>query len=281
MRAKWRVVENLMNPGLWTSTVHHFAAPSSFISSFFIVYDAGMTSEHPRLGEKRTSVPLLSTRKATADSEKVASAEELLAISPIQLHAIMAFVSSTAFIPKSPHFALSNSVCTTRQIRIARSVRMEVPQGGKGKKPSRSRKFRPGAGSGAQVQKTKLEPETVFIETGPSNLELVVPTLSILTVIGIIPFVAAVSRAAWVRYKFTSRRISISSGFQGKDQTEVIYRDIDMVKYVRRLGGAADCVLTLRDGAKLELRAVPEFDKIFEYLMEKVSDETKEASGPA
>lgn len=193
----------------------------------------------------------------------------------------MAFVSSTAFIPKSAQFALSNSVCTSRSVYNASSFRMQAPIGGKGKKPSRSRKFRPGAGGGAQVQKKKLEPETVFLETGPSNLELIVPTLSILTVIGIIPFVAAVSRAAWVRFKFTSRRISISSGFQGKDQTEVIYRDIEMVKYVRRMGDAADCVLTLRDGAKLELRAVPQFDKIFEYIMEKVSDEAKELSGPA
>lgn len=131
------------------------------------------------------------------------------------------------------------------------------------------------------MEKKKLEPETVFIETGPSNLELIVPTLSILTVIGIIPFVAAVSRAAWVRYKITSRRISVCSGFQGKDQTEIIYRDIEKVKYIRRLGAAADCVITLKDGAKLELRAVPQFDKIFEYIMGQVSEEAKEASGPA
>lgn len=159
---------------------------------------------------------------------------------------------------------------------------MQAPLGGQGKKPSRNRKYRPGAsGKAPKTEKKKLEPETVFLETGPSNLELVVPTLAVLTVIGIIPFVAAVSRAVWVRYKFTSRRISISSGFRGQDQTEVIYRDIDMVKYVRRLGGAADCVLTLRDGAKLELRAIPEFEKIFEYIMDKVSEEAKEASGPA
>lgn len=156
---------------------------------------------------------------------------------------------------------------------------MQTPTSGGSKKPSKSRKFRPGAG--ANVEKKKLEPETVFIETGPSNFELIVPTLSILTVIGIIPFIAAVARAAWVRYKVTSRRISISSGFLGKDQTEIIYRDIQAVKYIRRLGGAADCVITLKDGAKLELRAVPEFDKIFEYIMQQVDEKVKETSGPA
>lgn len=131
------------------------------------------------------------------------------------------------------------------------------------------------------MEKKKLEPETVFFETGPSNLELIVPTLSILTVVGIIPFVGAVARAAWVRYKITSRRISVSSGFQGKDQTEIIYRDVERLKYIRRLGGAADCVITMKDGAKLEMRAIPEFDKVFEYILERIDDDAKEASGPA
>lgn len=156
---------------------------------------------------------------------------------------------------------------------------MQASVGGSGKKPSKNRKFRPG--TGAKVEKKKLEPETVFFETGPSNLELIVPTLSILTVIGIIPFIAAVARAAWVRYKITNRRISISSGFQGKDQAEIIYRDIQAVKYIRRVGGAADCVITLKDGAKLELRAVPQFDKIYDYILEQVDENVKEASGPA
>lgn len=121
----------------------------------------------------------------------------------------------------------------------------------------------------------------MFIETPPSRLELIVPTLSILTVIGIIPFVGAIARALWVRYKVTSRRISINSGFQGKDQIEIIYRDIDQVKYVRRLGGAADCVITLKDGAKLEIRAIPDFEKIYDYIMERVDENTRQASGPA
>jgi len=73
--------------------------------------------------------------------------------------------------------------------------------------------------------KTKLEPETVFYEGGPSSSEVVLPALSIFTVIGIVPFISAVARQAWVRYKFTSRRISIQSGIGGKEQTEIIYPD--------------------------------------------------------
>lgn len=199
----------------------------------------------------------------------------------------MAFLSSTAVSPSSFAISCQQRTCSlvppskNGAVFTAASVRMtsSPPDGDGGKKQPRSRRFRPG--KGAPVDKKKLEPETVFIETPPSRLELVVPTLSILTVIGIIPFVAAVARALWVRYKVTSRRIAINSGFQGKDQIEIIYRDIDQVKYVRRLGGAADCVITLKDGAKLEIRAVPEFEKIYDYIMERVDDSVRQASGPA
>lgn len=121
----------------------------------------------------------------------------------------------------------------------------------------------------------------MFIETGPSSFDMIIPTLSILTVVGIIPFIAALTRAAWVRYKITSRRIAVSSGFQGKDQTEIIYRDVEQVKYVRRLGGAADCVFTLKDGAKLELRSLPDFTNVYQYILERLDEKAREASGPA
>lgn len=143
-----------------------------------------------------------------------------------------------------------------------------------------SRRFVPGKGAAA-TSKKKLDPEEVFLEVRPSWTELIIPTLSILTVIGIIPFIGSVARQTWVRYKLTNRRISVTSGFQGKDSTEIIYRDIASVKFVRRMGGTGDMVLTLKDGAKLELRTVPELDKIFEYVMSKVDEDVQNASGSA
>lgn len=150
-------------------------------------------------------------------------------------------------------------------------------------KPRRSRRRRsdPTKPSAAPA-KTKLEAEEVFYDGRSSWTELIVPTLAILTVVGIIPFAAALARYAWVRYKITSRRISVDSGFRGKDHIEIVYRDIQSIKFVRRGGGAsADCVLNLRDGAKLELRAVPQWDATYEYILSKVSDDAKETSGAA
>lgn len=205
----------------------------------------------------------------------------------------MAFLTASAFTPARhtqlgalsprvrPALGLRGVAAGAASTATRVAVTMNNPIGGRGKKTSRNRRFRAGKAGGAAVEKKKLEPETVFLDTPPSRYELLGPAVSILTVIGIIPFFAAVARAVWVRYKITSRRISISSGFQGKDQTEIIYRDIETLKYVRRIGGAADCVITLKDGAKLEVRGVPEFDKVFEYIMERVDEEVRDASGAA
>ena len=126
--------------------------------------------------------------------------------------------------------------------------------------------------------KIKLEPETVFFEGPPSISEVFLPALSIVTVIGIIPFISSLSRQLWVRYKFTSRRIGIQSGIGGENLSEIIYPDIDEVKFVYRLGGAGDMVLFLKDGAKVELRHVPKFDETLEYIFTKVDEECRTKS---
>jgi len=129
------------------------------------------------------------------------------------------------------------------------------------------------------VAKTVLEPEVTFFEGPPSWTELVIPTISILTVIGIIPFMAAASRQAWVKYKITSRRISVQSGFGGKDVSEIIYSDIVNLKYVFRAGGGVgDLVIELKDGSKLEMRHVPEFRSIYKYILSKISPDAQEDS---
>ena len=81
-------------------------------------------------------------------------------------------------------------------------------------------------------EKSKLGPEKVYFEGPPSKVELIIPFFSILTVIGIIPFITTLLRQFWVNYKITNRRISVDSGFQGKNRAEVVYRDIKKIKYI-------------------------------------------------
>lgn len=122
-----------------------------------------------------------------------------------------------------------------------------------------------------------LAPEEVFYEGPPAITETIVPTVSILTVVGIIPAAAAWARQAWVRYKITSRRVRVTSGVGGNEMSEIIYPDIVEMRTVRRLFGDGDLVAFLRDGAKFEMRNIPNFDETMEYILKQVDKDVAEA----
>ena len=125
-----------------------------------------------------------------------------------------------------------------------------------------------------------LTPEQTFWEGPPSMTETLIPGLSLFTVVGIIPFSASIARQAWTKYKMTNRRIEVATGFQGKDVVQVLWREIEDVKWLRRYGGAAgDLVFSLMDGSKLEVRSVPDFDRNLAFLMTQLPDDAREASG--
>lgn len=125
-------------------------------------------------------------------------------------------------------------------------------------------------------EKIKLETETIFFEGPPAASELIFPAISILTVIGIVPFLAALSRQFLVKYKITSRRISILSGLGGKTETVIIYPDIEEIRFVyRSFGSAGDMVLFLKDGAKVEMRFVGNFDETYNYILSKCDEDCK------
>ena len=128
-------------------------------------------------------------------------------------------------------------------------------------------------------EKNKLKPELIFYEGPPDASELLFPALSIITVIGIIPFASAAARQLWVRYKFTSRRINIVSGIGGNDESTIIYPDVEEVRFVfRAFGKSGDMVLFLKDGAKVELRHVPNFVNVLNFVLENIDEEAREKS---
>lgn len=115
-----------------------------------------------------------------------------------------------------------------------------------------------------------LAPEEVYYEGPPAITETIAPTVSILTVVGIIPAAAAWARQAWVRYKITSRRIRVTSGIGGKDMAEIVYPDIVEIRTAKRLFGDGDMVAFLRDGAKFEMRNIPNFEDTMEFILKQV-----------
>jgi len=121
--------------------------------------------------------------------------------------------------------------------------------------------------------------EESFYEGGPAIGDLIINLLIGLTVIGIPLTIGAIVRALWLRYRITNRRISVIGGWMGQDRTDIVYSEIvKIAKVPRGLGTWGDMVLTLKNGSRLELRAVPRFREVYDFILEKVSPQAQKAS---
>ena len=133
----------------------------------------------------------------------------------------------------------------------------------------------PAPASGASIN------ETVFYEGGPALGDLIGNLLFGLTIIGIPFAVAALVRALWVRYRITSRRITVNGGWLGRDRTQVVYNQIREVRSVPRgFGSWGDMVLVLDDGSRLEMRAMPRFRELEAYIEERRRSSAKTPKTP-
>ncbi|NJL91121.1 MAG: PH domain-containing protein [Coleofasciculaceae cyanobacterium SM2_1_6] len=117
--------------------------------------------------------------------------------------------------------------------------------------------------------------EDVFFEGAPHRGDLMINILLGLTIICLPLTIGSIVRALWLRFKITSRRISITGGWKGQDRTDIIYSEIVKVnKMPRGFGAWGDIVVLLRDGSRLEMRSLPRFREIYEYIVERVADKT-------
>ncbi|MFP4007211.1 MAG: PH domain-containing protein [Spirulinaceae cyanobacterium] len=117
--------------------------------------------------------------------------------------------------------------------------------------------------------------ETTFYEGGPHIGDLIFNILLGFTVICLPLTVGAVVRALWLRYKITDRRISVTGGWQGRERTDVVYAEVvKIVKVARGVGLWGDLVITLRDKSRLEMRAMPRYREVYNYIAERAADKT-------
>ena len=120
--------------------------------------------------------------------------------------------------------------------------------------------------------------EDVHYDGGPARGDLIFNILLGFTLIGLPFTIGAVVRALWLRFRITSRRISVTGGWMGKDKTQVVYSQITEVRTVPRGFGAwGDMVLVLQDGARLELRSMPRFREVEAYILERISSRSAKA----
>lgn len=122
--------------------------------------------------------------------------------------------------------------------------------------------------------------EDVYYEGGPHIGDLILNVLLGFTVIGLPLTVGAIIRAIWLRYRITSRRISVTGGWMGRNRTDIIYSEVAKIVTVPRgIGLWGDMVVTLKDGSRLEMRAVPRFRETYEYINERIPSQARTVSG--
>jgi len=122
--------------------------------------------------------------------------------------------------------------------------------------------------------------EETYFEGGPHIGDLMISCLLGLTVICLPLTIGAIVRALWLRYRITDRRITVTGGWRGRDRSDIVYSQVRKVITVPRGWGAwGDMVITLKDGNRLELRAVPKFRELADYIQNKLALPAQAASG--
>lgn len=117
--------------------------------------------------------------------------------------------------------------------------------------------------------------EETFYEGGPHIGDLLFHIFLSIFIVFIPLAVGAVVRAIWLRYKITDRRISVVGGWMGRDRTDLIYSEIvDALTIPRGLGFWGDMVVTLKDGSRLEMRSLPRYREVYDYINERVIAKT-------
>ncbi|XP_078164959.1 NAD(P)-linked oxidoreductase superfamily protein [Carex rostrata] len=137
--------------------------------------------------------------------------------------------------------------------------------------------------STASVSTTNVEDqEQIFFDGGAHYGDLVANLLLGFTLFWLPLTLAAVSRALFLRYRFTNKRVTVISGFTGQDRSDFPYSSVKEVKVVPRLIGEwGDIVITLVDGTVVDLRSVPRFREIADYCMnmKNIDDENNPVQG--
>ncbi|MBS3026454.1 MAG: PH domain-containing protein [Dolichospermum sp. DET50] len=114
--------------------------------------------------------------------------------------------------------------------------------------------------------------EEVYYEGGPHIGDLIINLLIGLTVVGIPLAVGAIVRAVWLRFRITDRRVCVTGGWMGRDRYDVIYSEVmKVVKVPRGIGLWGDMAITLKNGTLIEMRAIPNFREVYDYINERVA----------
>ena len=122
--------------------------------------------------------------------------------------------------------------------------------------------------------------EKVFYEGKPAVGDLAVNVALGATLLWLPLTLASVGRYLWVNYRVTDKRISVESNSPLRtEKTDVSYdKIVKVVALGRGVGLWGDMVINLKDGSKVEIRALDRWQEIKAYIEQRVAEvESKSA----
>lgn len=127
------------------------------------------------------------------------------------------------------------------------------------------------AAAGTAVPAYDYTNETLHFESGPHGGDLAINLALGTTLLWLPLTLAAVGRSAFVKYRFTDRRLScITSAPWKNEQLDAAYQEVrDVVTIGRGIGLWGDMLITLRNGDKIEMRALPKHKELKEYILKR------------
>ncbi|MEN9218596.1 MAG: PH domain-containing protein [Gloeomargarita sp. DG02_5_bins_242] len=122
--------------------------------------------------------------------------------------------------------------------------------------------------------------EEVIFEGGPHRGDLILNLVLGLTLVWLPLTIGAMTRALWLRYRITDRRVTVTGGWLGRNRSDIIYSEMAKVVTIPRgFGLWGDMVITLKDGKRLELRSLPRFRELADYIIGRIDPQARLASG--
>eukprot|EP01025_Chloroclados_australasicus_P045818 TRINITY_DN5041_c0_g1_i1.p3 TRINITY_DN5041_c0_g1~~TRINITY_DN5041_c0_g1_i1.p3 ORF type:complete len:254 (+),score=40.96 TRINITY_DN5041_c0_g1_i1:111-872(+) len=164
-----------------------------------------------------------------------------------------------------------------KRLAALRTAKNQTPSG-QGKK-AQQRKQQQQPGTSEQVEYKSTEPEekpsydfsgeTVYFEGGPHVGDLITNVVMGATLVWIPLTIASVTRAAFVKYRFTDKRLTVTTDAPWKkEESNVAYQQVKDVQTVNRgLGLWGDMVVTLADNSKVEIRSLPQHSDLKQYIL--------------
>ncbi|KAL3140868.1 hypothetical protein ABBQ32_005405 [Trebouxia sp. C0010 RCD-2024] len=195
-----------------------------------------------------------------------------------------AFASSSRSLSLRPCRLARLQRARTQQVRAAGSddvdfdKRLDALKKGKGAQRNTKRRQEKAAQKGSESKpsakkspKYDFSDEQLHFESGPHKGDLAVNVALGATLLWLPLTAAAVGRGVFVKYRFTDKRISvITNAPWKKEQLDAAYQEVDDVQTVgRALGVWGDMVVTLKNGDKIEMRSLPKFMELKQYIRDR------------